>query len=326
MNWTTIDVEALPVICAGVIVADHLTPPIAQIPSPGGLVQSDDLVLNIGGLAANVSVILAKLGVGCRICGKVGDDFFGRFATETLENAGVDVSALGVDPNRATSQTVILNVQGEDRRFIHSFGANAGLTVDDIDSSVFPGAKVLYLGGYLILPGLDPELVADRFSKLREMGFKTVLDVACPGPDDYLSQLKPVLPHTDVFLPNSDEASLILGGESDPIHQAQAFRDLGASRVIITRGERGVVSCSEDACYRIGAYPVKLLDSTGGGDSFDAGYIAGLVDGLDELECLKLASAIGASCVRRIGTTAGIFSRAEADQFIQEHSLLVEQL
>ncbi|RUL89636.1 carbohydrate kinase family protein [Tautonia sociabilis] len=315
-----------PVVCAGVIVADHLTPPIDRLPGPGELVKVDDLVLNIGGLAANVAVVLSRLGVGARICCRVGDDAFGRFVAGTLEREGVDTSGLVVDRDRATSQTLIVNVKGQDRRFIHSFGANAALSAADLDAALAPDSRVLYVGGYLILPGLDPEALADRFARARQRGITTVLDVACPGPADYLGPLRPVLPHTDVFLPNADEAALILDGETDPIRQAEAFRSLGASRVVITRGEHGSISVSDAHRFRLGVYPVDFVDGTGSGDAFDAGYIAGLISGLDEPGCLKLASALGASCVRAVGTTAGIFSRAEADRFIAEHDLPVDLL
>jgi len=315
-----------PVVCAGVVVADHLTPPIDRLPGPGELVKADDLVLNIGGLAANVSVALAKLGVMARVCGRVGDDAFGRFVGETFRSAGVDASGLVVDPDRATSQTVILNVKGEDRRFIHSFGANAGLSAEDLDAAITPETRVLYLGGYLILPGLEPEALGERFRKARERGITTVLDVACPGPSDYLTPLKPVLPHTDVVLPNADEAALILDGERDPLRQAEALRGLGARRVVITQGDQGALAISDDLKATVGVYPVPFVDGTGGGDAFDAGYIAGVISGLDETGCLKLASALGASCVRAVGTTAGLFDRAEADRFIQDHELPIKPL
>ena len=310
------------VVCAGVLVADHLCAPISHLPAAGELVQAEELILNIGGCASNAAVVLARLGVRATLCGKVGDDVFGRFVADALGGFGVDASALAVDPRRATSQTLIVNVKGEDRRFIHSFGANAGLTAADLDRVLDPPPKILYLGGYLILPGLVAGDLAARFAGARKAGTLTVLDVATPGPADYLRHLKPVLPETDVFLPNTDEAALILG-ETDPVRQAEAFRALGARRVVVTCGERGAVAISENLRVRLGTYPVDFVDGSGGGDAFDAGYIAGLLDGLSELDCLKLASAVGASCVRAVGTTAGIFTRPEADAFVRDHDLAV---
>ncbi len=135
-----------------------------------------------------------------------------------------------------------------------------------------------------------------------------------------------MLPQTDVFLPNSDEAALILGGETDPVHQAEAFLELGARRVIITCGGRGSVAVSDALKVRLGTYTVPFVDGTGGGDAFAAGYIAGLLDELPEMDCLKLASAVGASCVRAVGTTAGVFTRAEAEAFIARHEIRVESI
>ena len=316
--------EEVPVVCAGVVVADHLCTPIDHVPTAGELVMADDLVLNIGGCASNAAVDLAKLGVRSAVCGRVGDDAFGRFVAETLASFGVDCRALAIDPAEPTSQTLIVNVRGEDRRFIHCFGANRGLTATDLDAVLSSPPRVLYLGGYLVLPSLDAEALAKRFAAARRRGTITVLDVAVPGPGDHLRHLRTVLPHTDVFLPNADEGALILG-EPDPVRQALAFRDLGARRVIVTRGEHGAIAVSEALRARLGTFPVPYVDGSGGGDAFDAGYIAGLLDGRDELGCLTLASALGASCVRAVGTTAGVFTRAEADAFLAGHSLSVER-
>jgi sugar/nucleoside kinase (ribokinase family) len=307
------------------VVTDHLCTPIAHLPASGELVTADELVLNIGGGAANVSVGLSRLGVRAAICARIGDDIFGRFAEETLVDNGVDVRALKVDPQRVTSQTLIINVRGEDRRFIHTLGANLGITNGDLDPVLDPPPRVLYIGYFLILPGLDADGLAVRFAASRARGTRTVLDVALPGPGHYLDALRVVLPHTDVFLPNNDEAALILG-ETDPARQARAFHDLGARRVIITQGSRGALAFSDSLRARLGTYPVPFVDGTGGGDAFVAGYIAGLLDDLPELDCLKLASAIGASCVRAVGTTAGIFTRPEADAFIAQHALRVESI
>ena len=312
----------LPVVCAGVLVADHLCTPIDHVPAAGELVAVDDLILNIGGCASNAAMSLAKLGITPAICGKVGEDVFGRFVSRTLEDAGVDVDGLAIDPFLPTSQTLIINVKGQDRRFIHSFGANKGLTAEDFDPLLDRNPKIVYVGGFLILPGLDPKALAERFRRVRRQGGMTVLDVATPGPADYLKDLIPVLPETDVFLPNTDEAALILG-ETDPVRQAEAFHKLGAKRVVVTCGSAGSVVVSDRIKARVGIYPVAFVDATGGGDAFDAGYVAALLDGLDELACLKLASAVGASCVRAVGTTAGLFSRSESDAFIENHELAI---
>jgi sugar/nucleoside kinase (ribokinase family) len=101
---------------------------------------------------------------------------------------------------------------------------------------------------------------------------------------------------------------------------------MGAKRVVITRGEQGLVSVSAENRVKLGAYPVDFVDGSGGGDAFNAGYIVGLLEGRSELECLRLASAVGASCVRAIGTTAGVFTRAEANEFMNRHEVAITNL
>ena len=313
------------VICAGVVVADHISLPISHLPRSGELVPADDLILSVGGCASNAAICLARMGMQPRICGRIGNDYFGRFISEALIEQGVDVRGLLVDPVLSTSQTLIINVRGEDRRFVHTFGANRNLLVSDLNAQVHPAPRVLYLGGYLILPGIDPESLARTFAELRAQGTFIVLDVATPGRGDYLDYLLPVLPHTDLFLPNSDEAEFMLD-ETDPVKQADQFRKMGARRVVITLGDEGAISISDQLRVRLGVFPIPFVDASGGGDAFDAGYIAGLLRGPDELGCLTLASAIGASCVRAVGTTTGVFTGAEADRFIAEHTLAVNSL
>src|SRR5580704_16132672 len=115
--------EPIDVLCAGIVVADHVCTPVPHLPAAGELVMADGMILTIGGCAANAAVDLAKMGVHAAIVGRVGNDVFGRVVTELLSDAGVDVSLVTVSAAAATSQTLVVNVQGEDRRFIHTFGA-----------------------------------------------------------------------------------------------------------------------------------------------------------------------------------------------------------
>src|SRR5689334_17201593 len=191
------------VLCAGIVVADHVSSPIAHLPRAGELVLADQLLLTIGGCAANVAVGLVKLGVSAAVVGRVGGDVFGRVVADMLRERRVDVSALQVSPELDTSQTMIVNVAGEDRRFIHTFGANAAFRAADVPRDPATRCRVLYLGGYLLMGGVRAEELAEVFAAARRAGAKTVLDVVTPGPGDYLPRLAPLLPEVDVFLPNN---------------------------------------------------------------------------------------------------------------------------
>jgi len=315
------------VVCAGIIVADHLCPPLDHLPQAGELVVVDKLVLAVGGCAANAAINLARLGVPTRVVCKVGNDLFGPYVTSILEREGLDTSGVRVDPDDDTSQTLIVNVQGQDRRFIHTFGANKSMSVKDLRASIDPARPpaVFYLGGYLIMPGLDPDELGDFLAWLGKLGVHRVIDVATPGPNDYLPMLKPVLPHIDAFLPNDDEASLILGSGS-PLEHARAFHAMGARLVVITRGGKGAVVVGSGVSMEMGAYPVDFVDGSGGGDAFDAGYIAGIFDGGTLVECLSRAAAQGASCVRGIGTTATIFDKLQSDDFLAAHPVTLRRI
>jgi sugar/nucleoside kinase (ribokinase family) len=176
-----------------------------------------------------------------------------------------------------------------------------------------------------VMPGLVQEELVPVFAAARKAGAQTILDVVVPGPGEYLSQLEKLLPHVDVFLPNSHEAELITG-EKDPVRQAELFHTLGTGTAVITLGADGAVLVSEKERYRAGVYSVPYVDGSGGGDAFDAGFIYGLLHRLPLDDCLRVASALGASCVRAVGTTPGVFTRSECEQFLGEHTLRIERL
>src|SRR5436190_1578401 len=113
------------VLCAGVLVADIFVPPMPSLPEEGELRATDDFLLATGGCAANVALSLARLGVGSTVSGRTGSDVFGDFIVGDLEARGIDTSGIRRSDTSGTSKTVVLPVIGQDRRFIHTFGANA---------------------------------------------------------------------------------------------------------------------------------------------------------------------------------------------------------
>jgi sugar/nucleoside kinase (ribokinase family) len=317
--------EEAEVLCAGIIVADHVCSPISHLPAAGELIMAERLILTIGGCAANAAVDLSKMGVRAAVVGRVGSDIFGRVVTDMLREQGVDISAVTISSGLDTSQTLIVNVAGQDRRFIHTFGANAEFSAADIPFERVQRCRVLYLGGYLLMPNVRQDDLAAVFAAAHQAGAKTVLDVGVPEPGEYLSRLERLLPQVDVFLPNHHEAEQITG-ERDPLRQAELFHRLGAGTAVITMGADGAVLVNETVRLRAGVYSVPFVDGSGGGDAFDAGYIWGLLKNLAAEDCLRVASALGASCVRAIGTTPGVFTRAECEDFLRTQQLRIERL
>ena len=312
-------------LCAGIVVADHVCAPVDHLPAAGELVTTDRLELAVGGCASNVAVDLAKLGVKAAVIGCVGQDVFGRFVRESLEQAGVACQHLVEIPSEQTSGTLVVNVQGEDRRFIHTVGANARFSGTEVMPDIIRSSRVLYLGGYLLSENPTADNVATMFEAARAAGVVTVLDVVVPEPADYWPRLRPILQWTDVFVPNDDEARVITGLD-DPIQQAEEFRAAGAKTVVITCGADGAVLVNENVRFRGGVDQVEFVDGTGSGDAFVAGYIVGLLNGGDERQCLRSGSALGASSVRATGATTGVFSADALREFIESREFTIESV
>lgn len=312
-------------LCAGILFADVSCVPIARIPKEGELIAADGIQLSLGGCASNAALDLAKVGVRVGASGCVGDDAFGRVIVETLKAGSVDTSGIRSVEGVGSACSMIVNVQGQDRRFISTIGANSRLTVEHIPSAWVEQARVFYVGGYFMLQGLECDAMVELFRSARAAGTTTVLDVVQFPRDNAWELLAGILPETDVFLPNEDEGAMITG-LTDPVEQADRFREAGAGTVVVTLGSKGSLLVTDGLRLRAGVYPIDFVGGAGSGDAFDAGYIVGLLSGEDPAGCLRWGSALGASCVRSITTTESIFSRAEAEAFMRQNELEIESL
>lgn len=309
--------------CAGILVADSLCGPIAALPGPGELLTLDDIPARAGGCAANVAIDLARQNFDVSIVGCVGGDAAAEVPLAALRAHGVDCGGIARVQGAPTSKTVILLVKGEDRRYIHSLGANAKLTVAHIRRDWVERLNALYLGGLFVMPGLATDELIDLLNFCRRSGVVTVVTAAAPQPFDRRADLAKILPAVDYLLPNDDEAQLFTGKE-DPVEQAAALQAAGAGTAIVTCGARGAVAARGAQRWRCGVYSTPVVDPSGCGDAFAAGVITGIARGWSLPTLLRYASALGASAARAVGTTDGVFRAREAEAFVAEHPLGVE--
>ena len=316
---------AIECLSMGILFADVGCAPVERVPDAGELVGTERMFLSLGGCASNAALDLAKVGVDVGVAGCVGDDPFGKFIVEALSVDRVDTGGIHKIDEMGSACSMVINVKGQDRRFISTPAANTRLTVDHVSPDWISQAKVLYVGGYYMMPGLETDEMVQLFRKARAGGTKTILDVVVYGEGSYWDRIAPLLPETDVFMPNDDEAALITGLK-DPVEQAEHFQRAGAKSVVITCGSEGSVLLSEKARLRAGVYPTEFVGGTGSGDAFDAGFITGLLAGEDPAGCLRWGSALGASCVRSVTATEAVFTRPEAEAFMKEHELKIEEL
>jgi sugar/nucleoside kinase (ribokinase family) len=306
--------------CVGVVVEDTFCGPMRELPREGMLLAIDGMPVKAGGCAANVAIDLVKQGHAVDIVGCLGRDTAAQTLRSTLTQQGVGCDQLATTDQYPTSRTVVLLVEGQDRRFIHVFGANRALTVAHISRDWVAGLKVLYIGGLFAMPGLDPAALRELLIFCRAKGVITVVDVVMTQSWQSRGELNALLPHIDYFLPNDDEAHLITG-LTDPLAQLRFFRDAGARTVIITQGKSGAIAGQGGDYWRSGTYPAKVVDPSGSGDAFGAGLIAAISRGRDLPDLLRYGSALGASATRAVGTTDGVFTASEAEAFIAAHNL-----
>ena len=305
------------IVCAGILVSDTFCGPLDRLPAAGQLLQVDPFTIRTGGCAANTAICLAKQGVPTRVVGKVGDDSTGTAIMDDLASRGIDVVGVARGDTSPTSQTVILICRDEDRRFLHNFGANAELSAADIEAALGPLPRIVYVGGYMAMPGMQADALADLFARLQREKVTTVLDVVIPGDLQAPEPLWRVLPAVDVFLPNTDEARQCTG-LADPLDQARALRDRGAGTVVVTMGGDGAIVISPEGQWRVGAIPVQCVDPSGGGDAFAAGLIKGLQENWPITKCVQLGALIGASCVQAVGCHDGVWEKAQALRALAE--------
>ena len=319
--------EMADVVCLGILVADIFGSPLAALPAAGELALLDRYLLSVGGCAANTAADLVRLGRTTCVLGKVGNDLLGDFVLQDLKRLGIDTSLIRRSQTHPTSCTFIINVRGQDRRYIHCFGANADFSIADIDAKVLEGARAVYVGGYLAMSAFRPEHLVTLFREAKERGLITALDVAIPsGSPSSLEEIRQALFYTDLFLPNEDEARA-LTGSSDPLEQAEILGNVNPEgTIVITRGSAGAVAKRGSEKLRAAAFQVDSIDESGSGDAFDAGFLAGMLEGWSLEDSLRFASAVGASCTRALGCHEGVFRFEQALDFVAQNHLEIVRM
>ena len=312
------------VCCLGILVADAFGSPIDDIPPKGRLKLFDHMELHIGGCAANTAIAMAKLGLSTAAMGKVGDDVFGTFIVDTLKGAGVDPSGVVVDEEVSTSFTFVVVGSDGQRRFLHTMGANATLCEDDVHMGLVKQAKILHVAGTMVMPTFDGEQTAHVLEKAKAAGVTTCMDTVFNDRlDDYLPVIGPCLPHLDMFLPSIEEAERV-AGTSEPKAIVRRLHERGCGIVVVKLGEKGSYVFGEGEEAYVPSYRVKVVDTSGAGDCWVAGFLAGQLRGGSLVESARFGNAVAAHCVQAVGCTAGVRD-LEATRRFQETAQTVPE-
>lgn len=278
-----------------------------------------DAVLTIGGSASIVACGAARLGLRTAVAGSVGDDVFGRFMLGALAERGVDVSPCLVRTGRRTGVTVVLD-RGDDRAQLTAPGAIHDLSADDVGREVLREARHVHVSSYFLQPRLQPG-VPRLLEFARAAGATTSLDTNWDPDEEWTAGLREALRHLDVFLPNREEATQV-SGEADPVAAASAIASRGPATVVVKLGAEGAVAVRGEQVVRSPSLAVDAVDATGAGDSFAAGFIAGMLDGRPLEETLALACACGALSTRAVGGTG---AQPELEEALGEAAALLPE-
>jgi sugar/nucleoside kinase (ribokinase family) len=311
--------------CAGILVKDTFCGPLKTLPVPGELVAIEAFKTRVGGCAANVAIDLRKQSQTVELVGCIGQDAAGAYLVKELQAAQVNCDQLAYIEEHPTSETVILLVAGEDRRYLHSFGANRAFKVSDIHRDWVAALDLFYLGGLFAMPGIVADELIALLAFAREQKVITVVDVVLPTNFKRAAEMERLLPHVDWFLPNDAEAAA-LTGKVDPLEAIRTFRSWGGHDVIVTLGDQGAVAVFEHECWRANAHPGQMVDPSGAGDAFASGLITGIARGWAFPQSLQYASLLGASATWMVGTTDGVLTGAQAERIIAEYPVEVRKI
>ncbi|GCD90765.1 sugar kinase [Nocardioides sp. LS1] len=284
---------------------------IAGIPdgSEGQLVET--IRFSPAGTAGGTAVVLARLGAEVASYGAVGDDPIAASLLAMLAAEGVSVDGLVRKADQQTSASVIPVRPNGDRPAWHCIGANGAFTLDDLDLAALDGITHLHLGGPEFLGG---PAAGELLAHARSIGATTSVDVLAPGDPDLLAWIADALPHTDYLLPN-DEQVLGFTGAASLEEGARALVAAGAGCVAVTQGAKGALVVTADDVVEVPAYAIEVVDTTGCGDAFSAGFLRGLSLGRDLRGAAELGCAAAAHVAQGLGTDHGSYTLESVEEF-----------
>jgi sugar/nucleoside kinase (ribokinase family) len=293
-------------IMMGVHVLDTLVRPVEAIPEGQGGTLVDEIRMTAAGSAGGTALILSRLGADVRSAGAIGSDPLGDMLVTLLERDGVDTSLLLRRDDVQTSASVLPIRPDGSRPAFHVVGANGTYGPDDVDWDAVSETEYLHLGGPEFIGG---EAAATILSRARSAGVVTSADILAPGDMGVLEWIAPALEHLDYLLPN-DEQVLGFTGASDLESGCRALLERGVGCVAATCGAEGVLVVDADGATQVPALDIEVVDTTGCGDAFSAGFLRGLALGRSRREAAELGCATAAQVAQGLGTDAGTYDLA----------------
>ncbi|PKQ44427.1 carbohydrate kinase family protein [Confluentibacter flavum] len=304
------------VIVVGELNVDLILNKINGFPKIGTEILSEEMEFTLGSSSAICASNLSSLGLKVGFIGKLGNDIFGRFIIDKLQEKGVDTSMILMDYKLKTGVTVALSYE-EDRAMITHQGAMSSLSVDDIDPDHLKQAKHVHFSSYFFQPGFKDSLHL-FFQKAKSTGATTSFDVQWDPSEKWDLNLEEVLPSVDIFIPNKVEIQN-LTGHTDVEAAINSIQNKSKYVVIKCGTEGSMLFYNGIQITKQSFIHDKVIDTIGAGDSFNAGYISKYIQGKSPEECLVFGNLMGAISTTKPGGTAAFKNLADIMQIAKNN-------
>ena len=286
-----------------------------KIPVEGETILGSNFVIGPGGKGSNQAVAAAKAGVKTYFISKIGNDQFGQMATKIYDETKVDYSNVIISKEHSTGAAAIMVNEQSGANAINVFpGAAGAITNEDIDK-----AKDTIKNSKIFLTQLEAPIdtVMYAIKKAKELGVQTILNPAPAAEID-----KSIFPFIDYFTPNETEASFYVNHPvvtpNDASKAATKLLEMGIKNVIITLGEKGAFFANSNESFSspIANLSNRVVDTTGAGDAFNAGFAAALTENQSIRNAITFASATAGLSTTKIGTANSMPIREEIDKIL----------
>jgi sugar/nucleoside kinase (ribokinase family) len=275
----------------------------------------EDAELDLGGSSAIFACGAGRLGLKVGFVGKLGEDGFGSFLINVLQGRGVDTTNIILDPNLKTGLTLHLS-QPHDRAMLTYLGSIEAMKTHEIDPGLFKRARHVHLSSFYLQRGLQRGL-AELFNMAKECGASLSLDPGWDPLENWNGYLTPVLDLIDIFLPNDQEAMKI--SSTHKIDDALKILNKRIPHPVIKMGKDGACTIVDSEKVNFPGFGVDSIDTTGAGDSFNAGFLYAYLNGYEMENCLRWGCACGAISTTKVGGINGQPTISDVKRFLSNH-------
>lgn len=296
---------------------DALCRPVTEIPPGGATFFVDEFTLAVSGAAGSAAIVAAKHGLKVQAVGGVGNDLMGDWVLRRFADFAVDTALMQRIPDMTTSSSIVTTRPDGQRPALHKRGATAGFYIDDAQMDRVLDTRILHIGGVGLMDAMDKGRNAEILAEAKARGITTTLDVFASTPEDF-RLIRPLLAHTDYFLPSEEEA-MALSGLTDYEQICEFLLDQGVGAVVLTLGADGAMY--RDRAGRkidIPAYRIAVVCTCGCGDCFNAGFATGLYLGRPIEDCIRLGQASSAQNAMGLGSQAVVSSLEATIKFMMD--------